>query len=78
MGWWPSRAAWVAYPERSEWPENSRFKLAGEHIIDVHSGVYRASYTALYSGYQLTAPPIRALTTGNQSGRIADISPDSH
>ncbi len=53
-------------------------KLAREHILDVDNGVYRASYMALYSGYQLTAPPIRALITGSQSGRIADINPDSH
>lgn len=53
-------------------------KLAREHIIDVDHGVYRASYMALYSGYQRTVPPICALTTGNQSGRIADINPDSH
>jgi hypothetical protein len=68
----------VACPARSEWPANSQDKLAGEHIIDVDNGVYRASFIALYSGHQLTAPPIRALTTGNQSGRIADINPDSH
>jgi hypothetical protein len=53
-------------------------ELAREHVLDVDNGVYRASYVALYSGYQLTAPPIHALTTGNQSGRIADINPDSH
>ncbi len=53
-------------------------ELARAHILDVDNGVYRASYVALYSGYQLTAPPIHALTTGNQPGRIADINPDSH
>jgi hypothetical protein len=53
-------------------------KLAREHILDEHSGVYRASHMALYCSYQLIAPPIRALITGNQPGRIADTNRDSH
>jgi hypothetical protein len=37
-------------------------ELRGNHIVEYICSVYCASHVALYSTYQLPAPPIRALT----------------
>lgn len=37
-------------------------ELRATHILDLEGGAYRASHIALYSSYQLPAPPTRALT----------------